>query len=154
MPEVEVRELQPQTTVVVRRRMTPAEMGEAMGELIGLVFQRAASAGAGPVGGPFCRYFGEMDGTFDMEVGVPVNKELAPEGETRPGTLPGGKVAYARHVGPFDQVGRTYELLEGWIRDNGYEAAGDPWEVYLTDPTTEPDPAKYQTDVFWPVSRA
>jgi AraC family transcriptional regulator len=26
------------------------------------------------------------------------------------------------------------------------------WEVYLSDPQTEPDPATWRTQIFWPVA--
>ncbi|ALO14213.1 Transcriptional regulator, effector-binding domain/component [Salinivirga cyanobacteriivorans] len=33
----------------------------------------------------------------------------------------------------------------------GLEAAGSPWEVYLTDPQTEKDTSKWLTKMYQPV---
>ncbi len=31
--------------------------------------------------------------------------------------------------------------------------AGAPWEIYVTDPAEVADPARWRTDVFWPLAR-
>jgi effector-binding domain-containing protein len=33
----------------------------------------------------------------------------------------------------------------------GRRPASTMWEVYLTDPEEEPDPARWRTEVYWPV---
>ena len=40
---------------------------------------------------------------------------------------------------------------ETWMEGQGLVAAGAPWESYVTDPTTVPDPKDWKTEVFWPV---
>lgn len=35
--------------------------------------------------------------------------------------------------------------------DAALEAAGAPWEVYVTDPGAEPDQSKWRTDIFFPL---
>ena len=40
---------------------------------------------------------------------------------------------------------------ETWMEGQGLVAAGVPWESYVTDPTTVPDPKDWKTEVFSPV---
>ena len=40
------------------------------------------------------------------------------------------------------------------MASQGLEGAGAPWEVYVTDPATEPDQAKWRTEIFFPVATA
>lgn len=57
----------------------------------------------------------------------------------------------AWHVGPYDTLAETYAALMGWIGEQGRTVAGPMWEVYWTDPGTEPDPARWRTEVIIPV---
>jgi len=66
--------------------------------------------------------------------------------------LPGGPAAVAVHMGAYDKLQDTYAAIERWMQQQGVRAAGAPWESYITDPAEHPDPAKWRTDVFWPIS--
>jgi DNA gyrase inhibitor GyrI len=65
--------------------------------------------------------------------------------------LPGGRVASTWHVGSYHELPRTYARLEAWIDEQGYTRRGAAWEIYWTDPGIEPDPAKWRTQVLWPI---
>jgi hypothetical protein len=47
----------------------------------------------------------------------------------------------------------AYDALQSWIRDNGCEPSGDPWEVYFSDPVSEPDPATRRTYIYAPYTK-
>ncbi|MYG02265.1 MAG: hypothetical protein F4173_08285 [Acidobacteriia bacterium] len=67
------------------------------------------------------------------------------------GELPCGTMATVTHIGPYEGLPNTWAALTEWIRSQGLEAAGAPWEVYVTDPGAEPDQSKWRTDIFFPV---
>ena len=93
-----------------------------------------------------------MDGgAVDLECGMPVAAPLKGTDRIRAGELPGGKAATVTHTGPYDQLGQTWEKLMAWMKSEGLEPAGAPWEVYVTDPGREPDSSKWRTDIFFPV---
>ena len=69
----------------------------------------------------------------------------------RPGELPAGQVATVTHMGPYEQLGQTWSALMKWMEEEGLQAAGAPWEVYVTDPGEEPDQSKWRTDIFFPI---
>lgn len=144
--EVEVVERSVQDTAVVRGRVAHDGVGAFIGAAFGEVM---AAVGSVPiVGPPFCR----MDMTGDeflLEVGFPVAEPIEPAGRVVPSTLPGGEVATALHTGPYDQVGPVYFAVEEWLRANGYESTGAPWEAYLDGPEV-PEP---RTIVSWPCRR-
>ncbi|MGA9097507.1 MAG: GyrI-like domain-containing protein, partial [Methanotrichaceae archaeon] len=71
------------------------------------------------------------------------------EGMMKSSKLPGGKTATALHIGPYDKLAEAYKAVESWIRDNGYQIAGNSWETYLSMPYEEP--SKIRTQIFWPV---
>ena len=69
-----------------------------------------------------------------------------------PGTLPGGRVAEATHVGPYDTIQQTYAELGRYVADAGLTPGDVMWEFYLSDPQSQPDPATRKTRICWPVS--
>jgi effector-binding domain-containing protein len=57
------------------------------------------------------------------------------------------------HVGPYETLSTAHETLHKWIGENKREASGRPWEVYVTDPGSEPDNTKWVTEVYYPLKR-
>jgi effector-binding domain-containing protein len=55
------------------------------------------------------------------------------------------------HVGPYDTLHETYSAMQAWIVSQERRPSSFMWEVYLTDPEQEPDPARWQTEIYWPV---
>ena len=55
------------------------------------------------------------------------------------------------HVGPYDGVAEAYERIATWAEEHGTTTSTDPWEFYLTDPTEQPDPSTWRTEVFVPL---
>jgi effector-binding domain-containing protein len=53
--------------------------------------------------------------------------------------------------GPYTGLSGAYRSLYEWIVEHGLEVAGDPREIYYTDPDEVPDPAGYVTGIVWPV---
>jgi len=92
----------------------------------------------------------DADG-MDIEVGWPTPAPFTSDNEVQAGTLPGGSLAVASYEGPYDGVGPAYEAIQAWCAEHGHEIAGPPWESYVTDPNEEPDPAKWRTDIHFPV---
>lgn len=156
MPPFEIQERAPRPALAIplHSRLTeiPATLGVALAE----VWHAAEAAGRTPEGPPYTRYLSEPDeaaGELDYEAGVMLG-EPAPVGHGRalPAELPGGTLAVAWHVGPYDTIAETYGALMGWIGEQGRRPAGPMWEVYWTDPESEPDPARWRTEVIVPVA--
>jgi effector-binding domain-containing protein len=91
-------------------------------------------------------------GPIDVEIGVQVDEPLpvsaanGPGSEVRASELPGGRAARIVHVGPYDQLARTYDTLAKWARDEGHTLSGPSWEVYgdWTD-----DTSKLETEIYF-----
>jgi effector-binding domain-containing protein len=63
-------------------------------------------------------------------------------------SLPAGRAAVLRHVGPYQGLRDAFGQLRSWIDEHGEAVAGPPWEVYVTDPRTEPDASGLITDIY------
>ncbi len=151
--EVEVRELKEQPYVVQRGecKNEPAAVGAKLSELLPAVAGYLAAKGVDMVGPPFTRYLVMTDERIELEGGCPTAETIAVEGELRAGAHPAGPAAVTMHVGPYEKLGEAHDAVTEWAKANGREVAGPAWEVYWTDPGSEPDPAKWRTEVFLPL---
>lgn len=144
--------LEPAGTAVVRATVRmdalPAFFDESFGSLFATLGQQQVE----PTGPPFARYEGLPTQTVDVEVGVPTSRPIDPDGDVVPAELPGGEVVTATHVGSYDGLGRSYAELARWIEEQGRTPASSMWEVYVTEPTPETDPATLRTQIYWPLA--
>ena len=158
MPEFTVDESRAVPTAVVRADDI------AMDDLTGLfdkafsvLFPALGAAGISPAGAAFALYprFSEDWSRCDIEVGVPLDAPLpgtvpAPlsDGsaiEIEPSELPAGRVASALYEGGYDGLGQAWRELTDALVAAGHTPAMPCWEVYLTEPTPDADPADMRT---------
>jgi effector-binding domain-containing protein len=144
--------------VAIPARVTMATLGTVVPPLSGEVFRWLAERGAGPAGAPFWKYnVIDMDRELEIEAGVTVPQPLAGDGRVVAGTLPSGRYATLIHAGhPSELAGATRTLLD-WAAGQGLTwdmqpgEAGERWgnrlEIYLTDPSQEPDMSKWETQL-------
>ena len=88
---------------------------------------------------------------LELECAVPVHAPMEGTGRVQPSELPTCKAATVTHLGPYDDLPKTWSALTQWMGSQGLQPAAAPWEVYVTDPTEEPDQSKWRTDIFFPV---
>jgi effector-binding domain-containing protein len=130
-----------------------------MAEIVGF-FDRSFSEiaavldeqGVAPTGPAFARYAGPPGETADIEVGFPVDASVSPKGEVHSSALPAGRVARLVHAGGFDSLGESWGRLGAWITEQGLTPGADLWEVYVTEPNPEMDPADLRTELFWTIA--
>jgi effector-binding domain-containing protein len=148
--DIVTSELVEQPTAVVRGVVPVSEMGTWLRDAYGAVAGYLSAHGAGPAGMPFARFHQLGGHRFEVEAGFPAYHEVAGAGPVVASRLPGGLAAQTWHMGPYEAVAEAYEAMQAWIADHGGEPIGDPWEVYYSDPTTEPDPSAWRTEVVQP----
>jgi effector-binding domain-containing protein len=149
----------------IRMTVPMAGISGAVDEAFPELFGWLAGRGIAPGGPPFIRYLViDMMAELQLELGVPVDAPVAGSGRVQPGTLPEGRYAVLRHTGPYDGLVASNAALQRWAREHGVEfdtwdtAEGSAWgarvEHYLTDPSKEPDPAKWEVDVAYLTRKA
>ena len=146
---IEERAAQP---VVFVRTATPERFDGLIGEGIRAVSAFLEARGVTPAGPPYGRSTWEPGSP--LEVGFPVSEAVVGDGVVTNGALPAGRMAVALHRGPHDAIPTTRDALSRWIAAEGLDAAGTGWEVYLTNPAQEPDPAKWRNELIQPVREA
>lgn len=154
---VELRQLETQTTLIIRGTIPVADLGPTMGTRLEALSSYLQQSGAQLAGPPFVRYHTFGDTETDFELGVPVREPVAGEGEISRGELPGGPAVTTWHDGPHVKLGEAYARIAAWLQEQEREASGPAWEVYYwldlsqgSDPSTQ-DPSTGRTQLVQPL---
>lgn len=65
-----------------------------------------------------------------VEVGVQASGRFEDTADVVCSATPGGKVARVAHYGPYTELGRAYDAMGKWLRENGHLGATPFWEIY------------------------
>jgi effector-binding domain-containing protein len=148
--DVEVKDLPARHVAMIRVTTTPDKMGQTFGEVIPELWAYLEKEGVQPSGPSFGVFhsYGEEVG---MEAGFPVETPVKGEGRVMGGRLDAATCAVTWHEGSYATIGEAHRALEGWIKDNGREQAGPPWEVYWEGPGSGKSPSEFRTEVGYPI---
>ncbi|HWQ20153.1 MAG TPA: GyrI-like domain-containing protein [Methanotrichaceae archaeon] len=152
--DIKVIDVEEQPVLSIRETASMPSIPERMGQIFCEIGAFLEKSGIGPAGAPFAYWHGMTEesiqkGVFDMECGFPVSQPADGQGRIMRSKLPGGKVLTAMHIGPYETLAETYQALQSWAAENGYQAGEDMWEVYLTNPDEVPDKSRWMTQIFW-----
>lgn len=87
---------------------------------------------------------------FDAAIPVDLTSLEGETGEVKLGQTYAGKAVRYVQKGSYDQSEASYALLDAYIAENELERVGDPWEVYVNDPTTVPE-TEILTHIYQPI---
>jgi len=80
--------------------------------------------------------FAMFTNKWKMEIGVPVARDTAGEGEVITTSIPAGRYLKTLHLGPYAKVAEAYARLSAHAREQGLRLAPYSLERYLNDPQT------------------
>jgi AraC family transcriptional regulator len=150
--KIELRVLRAHHTASVRESVPSNDVTEALGRAFQAVREALGKQGIATDGSLFARWH-ELGDEVDVEAGMMVPTVITPDGEVKPSELPGGPAAIAIHAGPYEGLKSTYDAVQAWLDRTGRSANGGPWEIYLTDPSAEPDAARWLTEIIYPIQQ-
>jgi effector-binding domain-containing protein len=127
------------------------EIQKAMGPGLSEV-QAAISAQGITATGPWFTHHLKMDPkVFDFEICVPVASPITATGRVKPGRLPATRIVRTVYHGPYEGLGEAWGELGAWIKAKGLTPAEDLWERYVVDPSSNPDPSAWRTELNRPL---
>ena len=146
-----------QTTTVptarIRLTIPRSEIRNVMGPGIGELMAVLGAQGIA-LAGPWLTHHLRMDpSTFDFEICVPVTRPVTATGRVEPGQLPAATVARTVYHGGYEGLGAAWQELDAWIVAQGRIPGHSLWEVYRTDPHSNPDPGTWLTELNRPLAR-
>ena len=131
------------------------KMSEFMQSAYGAIMGALEGAGFEATGAPSSLYYdwNEETKTADMAAVIPVA-----EGTEIPNfesfTIPQG-IAYVHdYHGAYDGLGNAHMAIGKAMEERGMELSNACVEEYITDPSTEADPANWLTKIYYPVMPA
>jgi len=136
----------------IRDTISQMNMNNAHGKLYDEINQFLISKEVDVLEPPLVIYHSWSDTIVDIEVGVSV-KDSAMLGNVRitMNKIKKSNVVTATHYGAYERLPETYFGINEWMRKNKVIVTGPPWEIYLTDPTTEANPKKWETAIYFPI---
>jgi len=149
----EAKEQSAQPTLSIRTRTPVQDLPQVLGKAYGAIAQYLGKLGEQPVGPPFVAYYNMDMQNLDVEIGFPVSGRFPGKDDIAACEIPAGKVAACLYVGPYNEIEPAYKALSQWIEDNGYEATGVAYEMYLSDPT-QTSPQELKTQIVFPLKTA
>ena len=150
--ELTVKEFPEQTVLSIRERAPLEELKHIIPAHYDELFAYLAELGEKEAGPPVtvCPFADEA-GLVAIEDSVPTSVRLPGRGRIESRTLPACTAVCLIHKGPYEELGRSYRALGHWFEEHELETAGDPREIYWTDPEELDDPAEGVTEIAWPI---
>lgn len=155
LPKLVDREATHYAAVTAEVRMPfDAQIGPLMGEAESYL-QSAGVEGFGPA---MFKYDVIDMPRLEMQFGFVTAGAVAGNERVKPGTLPAGRYVTVTYVGPYDDLESVTAVVIGWARQKGIEwdstegPEGERFasriEIYHNGPMDEPDPQKWETEIW------
>jgi len=148
---IEIRELPTQRLLVKKATCGHKEISQAFSQAIQQVGECLQSSGATMSSMPMAVYLQWRVSDCDLAAGCQAAGTVTLAHGCEWLDLPPGPHAFASHFGPYDTLVETHQAVMDWCAANGKTMSGPCFEAYPTDPGKELDPAKWQTDVYYPI---
>ena len=149
-PELAIKEVPARRVAFVAERVHMEEMTKVVPRNIDRVAHAVGMRHTGP---PFCKCPApDAEGYFETEIGWPVPDEVEVEAPFELAEYPACTALVMKHVGPYEELGRSYRFMAEQLEERGLKAAAAPVEWYESDPAQVADPNDYVTIIEWPIA--
>ena len=118
------------------------------------VLQALTEQGAVPAGPMMCRHFARPETHFDLHLGFPVEsgRRFEDIGRVRFGELPATRLLRTTYTGPYEGLADGWRMFSEWgstwlASHPEVQLTGRFRESYLTDPTAQKDPNRWETSL-------
>ncbi len=154
--KVTIKKTESYSYVFIRKKGSYSQMGQAVRAVFASARVRALTP-MPPLHGVYYNSPQEVpEAGLEWELRLPIFGSFPHQPENRRGLgvsrADGEQVAATIHKGPYDQVGKTYQVLGLWIAKSGFHVCGPAEEVYLNDPRATA-PEELLTEVRLPVTK-
>ncbi|HWW46887.1 MAG TPA: GyrI-like domain-containing protein [Xanthobacteraceae bacterium] len=143
--EFQIVTTQRQTVAIVRNNVAFGEIAQVQHSSRAKIAAALKTIDAGAQGAALTMWSRRGEGRMQLDPGVTVERVFAPAGDVVAAELPGGRAAFYRLVGPYEQLPQAWDKLIGWCDARELKRADVNWEVYETasGPTGQPETGLY-----------
>lgn len=152
-PALQITEFKGRNVLSVIDSCNWSDIEMKMGQMFGDIMAVQKSQKFEQNGPPLSMYhkWDEKNQFTVFENCIPVNKEVQGKGRVIYKELPAMRTVMGTHFGAYDKTMYLYMAMDEYIKDFQLTQIGGPIEEYITDPMTEPDTSKWQTNVYFPI---
>lgn len=148
---MEIRNTVDQKALVVRLTTRASELPRVFGEAYGEIMAYMGRKGINLSGRAFALYHNTDMENLDIEIGWTIDQDDSGEGRIKFRVIPGGKVVYALHKGPYSTLENAYNKVMAFIKEKGIKTTEWMYEVYLNSPENTPE-EELKTEIYFPIS--
>ena len=140
------------TVVRLAKDVAPEGMPAIFDETFTALVPALAEQGIEIAGPAFSLHPRQPGATMTFDVGFPVAEPLDGELEAGgitfyPSSLPAGRIATISHLGGYDGLAQAWGAFMEQVARDGHEPRLPFWEVYVSEPGPDVDPATLRTDL-------
>lgn len=152
-PKIELGNTNDMTVATVKDSCPVEQITEKLGSMLGTVLSEMNKNGSKQAAPVFAIYHSFSHEKVVFEAGIPVDKPFkpAPKSPVNVWEMKGTGVVLAHHYGSYRSTEQTHYKIDDWVKKNNKTIVGPPVEVYVSDPTKEPDTTKWYTQIYYPV---
>jgi effector-binding domain-containing protein len=128
-------------------------MNAVMEKSFGQLATDVEKAKVQPVGPAFCLVtkWDEATKQTEMICAFPVAGNAKVPAKYKIQQVPAGKAVKAVHKGDYSGLMNAHMEIDTYMKSKNLTMAGNPWEVYVTDPLAEKDTAAWVTEIYYPI---
>jgi len=151
--KVEETTTKDQMMLIVKDSCKIEDIGKKLGSLYQEIGKVVGAQKLEMAGAPFAIYpkFDKAADQVVLEAGISVNKKAEGKGAVKYMEMKSGKAAKVNYYGDYMKSEVAHNAIQDWVKANNKKIIGAPWEVYVTDPMTEKDTAKWLTEIYYPI---
>jgi len=151
---IEITSMTPQIAVALKKeKVAMQDLMTATGCEYEKILGYLAENGANMVGAPYLYYTNPNEDytVFDVEFGIPVDKDLPTKDEFFMSKSYGGECLVGAHKGSYATIDETYEKMFVYAEKNAVNVTGNTcYDYYLNDPSETPE-EELLTQVVFPI---
>ncbi|PZD79631.1 GyrI-like domain-containing protein [Mesonia sp. K7] len=132
-------------------------LGEKMAEILPTIHRFMVDNNIPINGAPLTVYneINEMNNSVIISPGIPTNSRIITPTDSNIlcGFLPAQPVLKTTLKGDYKNLSAAWTTAEEYLNQNNLmkDMSADPFEVYVTDPATNPNPAAWVTEIYIPI---
>lgn len=127
------------------------EVGAKLGVMYEKIMSCSKKCGMEMTGAPTA-WYNSNKAPFIFEAGAPFTGSCSkPDKGIYSKKINAGKALVAHYFGAYEKIQSGYDAVMQYAIDKKINLGTAAWEVYITDPMTEKDTAKWQTDIYFPI---
>ena len=137
--------------LAIKTKATASTVSQELGKCYGMIVEeiKKQALNISTSAAPFATYYAFNNANFEFDAAIPTDKPGKSNGTIFSGQLPAGKYLVAHYYGAYEFTSLGHDAVKLYGAQKNLTFKGAPSEMYLTDPMTEKDTAKWLTDIYY-----